>query len=39
MEGVWEAFYSWGCGSFSEAGWILPADGTFFSPEADGGGT
>jgi hypothetical protein len=39
VDGLWRVFYSWGCGSFSEAGWILHADGTFYSPEANGGGT
>jgi hypothetical protein len=38
LEGSWRVFYSWGCGSDSEAVWILRADGTFFSPEAGGGG-
>jgi hypothetical protein len=38
LDGTWQAFYSWGCGSVSEASWILRADGTFYSPEADGGG-
>jgi hypothetical protein len=39
LGGIWRVDYSWGCGSFSEAGWILHADGTFFSPEANCGGT
>jgi hypothetical protein len=37
--GLWRVSYSSGFGSFSEAGWILHADGTFFPPEADGGAT
>jgi hypothetical protein len=32
-------FSSWGCGNFSEVGWILRADGTFSSSKADGGET
>lgn len=39
LDGPWQVFYSWGCGTFSEAAWILNADGTFYSPEADGGGS
>jgi hypothetical protein len=39
LDGGWRVFFSWGCGSYSEAGWILHADGTFYSSEANGGGT
>jgi hypothetical protein len=37
--GVWQVFFSWGCGSYSTAEWILSADGTFYCPDIDGGGT
>jgi hypothetical protein len=39
LDGPWRVFYSWDCGTFSEAAWILRANGTFYSPEADGRGT
>jgi hypothetical protein len=38
LAGEWTVRYSWGCGTYSETGWNLSADGTFYSASVNRSG-